>query len=384
MRRSALTACAFAIGFVTLSLAHAEPPNPCQGSDLTQVQGLAAAEAARADDLVNGDGLLWRIDKAGLAPSYLFGTIHSTDESALEVARRAAQSINGAKIVATELGGPIDTIEKANITAATLAKALDRDHDTFEGVIAPEDREKIEKLITSLGYPVEFAHHLKPWFLAILTALPKCEAERETLNMPEVDQFLAETARDARVKVIGLETAEEQLAAIASMRPQVVAALLTLAARDPGSERQSVCNDAQALSGKPTGRNPSTRDALGGLSEAERAAQDEFMRALLQGRNATMVERAAPLLASGGAFIAVGALASCGQGRPRRTVSRARLHGDESLVGGNSKPPRASRRREAASKACPELVEGDAPGAPTRLQTGPSFETRCCASLLEA
>ena len=126
----------------------AEPHKPCQGSDLTQVEGLAAAEAARADDLVNGDGLLWRIEKPGLAPSYLFGTIHSTDESALEVARRAAQSINGSKIVATELGGPIDTIEKANITAATLARALDRDHDTFEGAIAPEDREKIEKLIT--------------------------------------------------------------------------------------------------------------------------------------------------------------------------------------------------------------------------------------------
>ena len=100
----------------------AEPPKPCQGSDLTQVEGLAAAEAARADDLVNGDGLLWRIEKPGLAPSYLFGTIHSTDEFALEVARRAAQSINGVKIVATELGGPIDTMEKANITAATLAK----------------------------------------------------------------------------------------------------------------------------------------------------------------------------------------------------------------------------------------------------------------------
>ena len=49
-------------------------------------------------------------------------------------------------------------------------------------------------------------------------------------------------------------------------------------------------------------------DAVGGLSEAERAAENEFMRALLQGRNAIMAERAAPLLVSGGAFVAVGAL----------------------------------------------------------------------------
>src|ERR1700723_185016 len=185
MCRLTLGAFAFLVGALTLSLAHAEPPKPCQGSDVTRVEGLAAAEAARADDLVNGDALLWRIEKPGLAPSTLFGTIHSTDESAVEIARRAAQSINGAKVVATELGGPIDAIEKANITAATLASALERDHDTFEGALAPEDREKIEKFITRLGYPAAFAHHLKLWFLAILTGLPKCEAEREALNLPE-------------------------------------------------------------------------------------------------------------------------------------------------------------------------------------------------------
>jgi len=308
IRRLTLSASACFLGALTLSLAHGEPSKPCQGSDLTQVQGLAAAEAARADDLVNGDGLLWRIEKAGLAPSYLFGTIHSTDESALEIARRAAQSINGAKIVATELGGPIDTLEKANITAATLAKALDRDHDTFEGAIAPDDRRAIEKLITSLGYPAEFAHHLKPWFLAILTALPKCEAERETLNLPEVDQFIAETARNSGVKVIGLETAEEQIAAIANMRPQVAATLLTLTARDPALNDNLYATMLRLYRESRPAEILAVSDALGGLSEAERGAQDEFMLALLQGRNATMAERAASLLASGGAFIAVGAL----------------------------------------------------------------------------
>jgi uncharacterized protein len=313
MWRLALSACAFLIGALTLSLAHAEPHKHCQGSDLTQVEGLAAAEAARADDLVNGDGLLWRIEKPGLAPSYLFGTIHSTDESALEVARRAAQSINGAKVVATELGGPIDTIEKANITAATLAKALDRDHDTFEGAIAPEDRQKIDKLITSLGYPAEFAHHLKPWFLAILTALPKCEAERETLNLPEVDQFLAETARDSGVKVIGLETPDEQLDAIAALRPDVAATLLTLAARDPGLNDDLYATMLRLYRESRPAEILPIADAIGGLSEAERVAQDEFMRDLLQGRNATMHERAAPLLSSGGAFIAVGALHLAGK-----------------------------------------------------------------------
>jgi uncharacterized protein len=308
MRRFALSACGCVLGLFVASGARAEPPKACQGSDLSQVEGLAAAEAARADDLVNGDGLFWRIEKPGLARSYLFGTIHSTDESALEVARRAAQSIDGVKIVATELGGPIDMIERANITAATLAEALDRDHDTFEAVAAAEDRAQIEKLIAGLGYPKEFAHHLKPWFLAILTAVPVCEAEREAQDLPEVDQFLAQTAKDLGVKVIGLETPEEQLDAIAALRPEIAATLLALAARDPSLNDDLYATMLRLYRESRPAEILAISDAVEGLSESERGAQHEIMRDLLQGRNATMAERAAPLLASGGAFIAVGAL----------------------------------------------------------------------------
>ena len=311
MRRFALSVCGGLLGLF-MAAAAADEPKACQGSDLIQVEGLAAAEAARADDLVNGDGLLWRIEKPGLAPSYLFGAIHSTDESALEIARRAAQSINGAKIVATELGGPIDTIERANITAATLAKALDRDHDTFEGVAA-KDRAQIEKLIASLGYPEEFAHHLKPWFLAVLTAVPICEAKREAENLPEVDQFLAQTAKDLGVKVMGLETPEEQLDAIAALRPEIATTLLALAARSPSLNDDFYATMLRLYRQSRPAEILPIADALGELSERERAAQDEFMRDLLQGRNATMAERAAPLLASGGAFIAVGALHLAGK-----------------------------------------------------------------------
>ena len=306
--RLALGAFAWLSCLLSLGFAHADTPETCRGADLRRVEGLASAEAARADDLLNADGLLWRIDKPGLAPSYLFGTIHSTDNSALDVARRAALMVAGAKIVATELGGPFDSIDKANMTAAMLAKALDRDHDTLEGAIAPEDRERIERLVADEGYPAEFAHHLKPWFLAVLTALPKCEAEREALDLPEVDQFLAQTAKDSGVKVVGLETPEEQLDALATMRPEVAASLLIVAAREPG-----MSDDLYATLLKLYGESRPAEilpisDALGGLSEAERSAQDEFMRVLLVGRNAVMAERAAPLLASGGAFIAVGAL----------------------------------------------------------------------------
>ena len=134
------------------------------------------------------------------------------------------------------------------------------------------------------------------------------------------------------MKVIGLETAEEQLDAIASLRPQVAATLLTLAARNPGLNDDLYATMLKLYRESRPAEIVAIADALGGLSEAERAAQDEFMRALLQNRNAIMAERAAPLLASGGAFIAVGALHLAGKtGLVERFRARG-LHGDESLV----------------------------------------------------
>src|SRR5262249_8639922 len=143
----------------------------------------------------------------------------------------AAERIGGAKVVATELGGPIDATAKASIGAAMLAKALDREHDTFEGV-APKDRISIERLAGDQGLSPEFAHHIKLWFLAILTAIPSCEMKRQALDMPEVDQFLAETARNSGVKVVGIETPEEQLDVFSRIRPELAATLLAVTARN--------------------------------------------------------------------------------------------------------------------------------------------------------
>jgi uncharacterized protein len=247
------------------------------------------------------------VEKPGLAPSYIFGTIHSTDDSAITIARRAAERIGRAKVVATELGGPIDAAAKANLGAAMLAKALDREHDTFDGV-SIADRRTIEKLVSEQGLSSEFAHHLQLWFLAILSSTPACETKRQALDLPEVDQYLAQTAKDSGVKVIGLETAEEQLDALSRLRPDTAAILLAAAARDPSMSDDVYATTLRLYRESRPAEILLFADVVGDVSEAERAAQDEFTRVLLVGRNASMAERVEPLLAEGGAFVAVGAL----------------------------------------------------------------------------
>ena len=246
------------------------------------------------------------VDCPGLEPSYLYGTIHSTDDSAIALARRATERIGRAKVVATELGR-MDAVEKANAGASMLARALDREHDTF-GDAPQADRADIERLLAAHGYPSEFAHHLKLWFLAMLSAIPRCEAARQALDLPEVDQLVAESAEASGVKVVGLETIGEQIDAISAMRPQVAAVLLAFAARDPGLNDDVYATMLRLYRDSRPAEILPISDAIGDMSEDERAAEDEFTRLLLVGRNVTMAERMEPLLKDGGAFVAVGAL----------------------------------------------------------------------------
>jgi uncharacterized protein YbaP (TraB family) len=108
--------------------------------------------------------------------------------------------------------------------------------------------------------------------------------------------------------VVALETAQEQLDAVASIKPEVAAALLAVAAREP-EKNDDVYGTLLKLYGESRPAEIlAVGDAVGGVSASEREAEDAFTRLLLVERNATMAERLAPFLESGGAFVAVGAL----------------------------------------------------------------------------
>ena len=295
--------CALAMLFVAGSLtppaAADEAPPPCAGKILE--------DPAPEPGPINSVGLLWRIEKPGLAPSYLFGTIHSTDDGAVALARKAAQNIPGAKIVATEIGGPFDAYGMGEIASALMVKAIDKEEDTFAAFHSPADVALAESFVRAHGLASELAHHLRLWFLGVGLTQPLCEIQRVAKGLPEVDNLIAQIGKDAGVKIIGLETFDEQASVIASVKTDTAAEVLLTSARHPELNDDSYVT----LLAKYRDGNPasffSLADHISNLTAQERAAQNDFIATLMGGRNATMAERSRPLLTQGGAFIAVGA-----------------------------------------------------------------------------
>jgi uncharacterized protein YbaP (TraB family) len=294
-------------------------PPVCEGRDLSRdvalhPEDLARADARRHDQLTNGEGLLWRIEKSGAPASYLFGTLHSTDERAVALAKSAATHIAGAKVVATELGGPFDKLALAEMGGAMMGKALARDDDTLAGVQAPADVALIEKFLAGRGLNATIAHHIRGWFLALLTAAPLCEVKRQQLELPVVDEVIARTARDVGVRVVGLETVEEQIDVMASLDPKLTTTILISAARRPELIDDVYATMVSLYAQQKAAEILPVIDASQIMTPEESKAQEDFADRLLGARNKLMVARMKPLLEPGGAFVAVGALHLVGKG----------------------------------------------------------------------
>lgn len=289
------------------SLALADPSPVCEGRDLFESPNVKPDWKAHADDLVNGVGLLWTIEKPGLPPSYLYGTIHSTNDGAIALAREALKYMDGATAAATELG-LMESEQKVELGSRMLKQALSPDVDTYVGAIPEAKVADVEATFAAHGLPAVMTHHLKLWMLAVSSALPGCEVKGQQLGLPEVDDLIAATAKAKNVPVVGLESVDEQIATLASTPDSLAAQMLIATARDPELNDDGYVTLLHRYLAKRPSSAIAILDASPDLTPEERAAEAEFTRRLLVGRNEIMLARARPLLDKGGAFIAVGAL----------------------------------------------------------------------------
>jgi len=263
------------------------------------------AEAARTP---NGKGLLWRLEKDGREPSFLFGTMHMTDPRVtdLPAAARAAFDTSTTVVIETT-----EILDQAKMMAAILQKPelmMFTDDTTLMSLFSKEDAEVVAKALEARGIPPSSVAKMKPWMLSAMVALPACELARKSGGAAVLDAKLAHDAQAAGKNVEGLESVVDQLSAMASLPMEFhvkgLVETLKLGDRiDDVMETMIVLYEAEE-----TGMFwPLFRATLPSGDDGD-SGYAAFEETMITARNKTMAERAEPILAKGNAFIAVGAL----------------------------------------------------------------------------
>ena len=304
---------AFLIALVfAATKAQAEMP-VCVGKDMmaelaAQDPSLLAKIKAEAAETLNGKGLLWKVETEGVAPSFLFGTIHMTDPRVVELTPKAEQVFDAAGTVVIETTEVLDQ----NAMMASLARNPDlmmfTDGTTLMSLLSPADQKELEEGLAERGILLTTVAKMKPWMLSAMVAMPACELSRKAAGAPVLDVKLAEDAKAAGKKLEGLETVADQLRAMASL-PMELHLKGLIDTLKLGDRIDDVIETMIVLYKRgDTGTFWPLFRAVLPDSEADAEGYAAFEQAMIVERNKTMMKNAEPILAAGNAFIAVGAL----------------------------------------------------------------------------
>ena len=254
----------------------------------------ATLEPTGANDSIPfGKGLLWKIERPGGEPSYLFGTLHVENSQVVELPQPVRNAFSQARSFTTEVvmhpAARASYAKSIRLPAnQTLREYLD------EGVydrlvkISQESYQISEEILSSL----------KPWVVFTYLSRPRPVTGRT------LDAILEELAIKQRKAVDGLETIEEIVNALDTMPMDDQIAIL----------KDSVCNHSTiATQWNQLIELYLQRDLAGLVALNEQPHHDEavfkaLMERTLYRRNRRMAERMEAPLKKGGAFIGVGAL----------------------------------------------------------------------------
>jgi uncharacterized protein len=300
------------VGFV--SPAAAQDRTSCTGIDMIAEMErddptALAAIRGEASQTINGTGLLWRIDKDGIAPSWLYGTMHVTDPRVLDLPEGVQAAFDAADTLVIEATEILDQQAMAGALLSKPEYTMFTDDTTLRSLIAAEDLPMVEAELARRGMPLAALNRMKPWIVAALVAMPQCELDAKAAGAPILDQKLAEDALAAGKTLEGLETVDDQFGAMASLPMQlhVDGLVATLAL---GERVDDIMETMLAiyLDGETGLFWPFFRAALPDAAGANGTGYADFEAVMVTTRNRNMAQNAEPLLEAGNAFIAVGAL----------------------------------------------------------------------------
>jgi uncharacterized protein len=231
---------------------------------------------------------LWRVD--GERPSYLYGTIHSSDTRVREIPPAVMESLSASATFHPELEFSPENLGR--MTAAIFAAG----ETDLEKTLSPALWTRVARQAEKEGVPAFLIRRVPVELLPVVFAAPP-----ETDFNHVVDVQVYERARADGLAIHQLETVEEQMSVFRNLPRETALAFLEDALNEAEKGYPAISRTLELYG----------RGDLEGLEaflrkEFDRYDAPELEAALITRRNRLMAERLLPFLKEGGAFAAVG------------------------------------------------------------------------------
>ncbi|HEY0121983.1 MAG TPA: TraB/GumN family protein, partial [Rhizobium sp.] len=250
----------------------------------------------------------WKVEKPGLKPSWLLGTMHVSDTRVTTMPKGAAEASAAADTIVVESDEILDDKKAAAALFINPSLTMLPDGGTIGQHLSPEDNAKLEAGLKQRGVPLAAVSHMQPWLISSSFQMTGCEIRRKASGVKFLDQKLAADAAANGKQVKGLETLAEQAKAMSDLPIELhlKSLLQTLELGDRINDINETMTDLY-LAGNIGAILPMLKD----VDPDQKLSDDDasaFEQRIILDRNKVMAERAAPILAKGNTFMAVGAL----------------------------------------------------------------------------
>ncbi len=239
-----------------------------------------------------GKGLLWKIERDGISPSYIFGTMHIGDKDTDDIARMVKLSLDESKIFVMEaLPNPEDML-------ALSILMFNIDGSRLDTMIPKFIFDKTTEILNQYRVPEAVVARMKPWAAYITMSYP---SGSDTI----LDLKLLEMAQLNGAELIGLESLQEQISIFNTMEQDDQLRILM----DTVCHYDVVQRDFEVMKSMYIQRDLKGMYVYGQrYSFGEDALYEELTQKLISERNRTMVERLEQTMEMGNVFIAIGAM----------------------------------------------------------------------------
>ena len=257
----------------------------------------ATAQAENQKRILHPQGLLWKITKPGLAPSHIYGTMHIGDPRVVELAPPVEAAFTGADRFAMEM------LLNFRAVSVITSGSFFNDGRTLESVMQPDDYQRLMHFVkNTLMLPEDLVTNMRPWAVLLSMMVP---GDGQISQDAALDMVLYRRAALRKIPLLGLETAEEQLAVFESLTIDEQIWLLNKSVAEFAQSGDQLFAMLDAYLERDLAALVLLQEQY---MDEETDIDDRFMMELVDKRNVRMVERMQDFLARGNAFIAIGAL----------------------------------------------------------------------------